>query len=81
MSKAYGLPGIRIGWLATQDREILQQFERYKHYSSICNSAPSEMLALIALKASDRILSKNRALLERNVVALEALFADFPRPV
>ena len=78
MSKAYGLPGIRIGWLATQDREILQQFERYKHYLSICNSAPSEMLALIALKASDRILSKNRALLERNVVALEALFADFP---
>ena len=78
MSKAYGLPGLRIGWIAAQDRDLLQRVERYKHYLSICNSGPSEVLALIALKARERILARNHALLSRNVVALERLFADFP---
>lgn len=78
LSKAYGLPGLRIGWIASQDRDLLQKVERYKHYLSICNSGPSEAMALIALKARDKILGRNRALLSRNVVALEQLFADFP---
>ena len=54
MSKAYGLPGLRVGWVACKDRDLLVRFERYKHYLSICNSAPSEVLAIIALKARDR---------------------------
>ena len=78
MSKAYGLPGLRIGWIAAHDKELLQKVERYKHYLSICNSGPSEILAMIALKERDRILARNHALLSENVVALEALFADFP---
>lgn len=78
MSKAYGLPALRIGWIASQDKDLLQSVERYKHYLSICNSGPSEVLALIALKARETILARNTALLARNVVALEALFADFP---
>ena len=51
MSKAYGLPGLRIGWMATTDQELLGRVEKYKHYLSICNSGPSEALALVALKA------------------------------
>ena len=64
MSKAYGLPGLRIGWIATQDTDILQKLERYKHYLSICNSAPSERLAMIALSVRDKILARNRALMQ-----------------
>lgn len=78
MSKAYGLPGLRVGWIASPDLDLLQKTERYKHYLSICNSAPSERLTLIALKARDRILARNRALLQENVLLLEGLFADFP---
>lgn len=78
MSKAFGLPGLRIGWIASPDREVLEKVERYKHYLSICNSGPSEVLALIALKARDQILSRNRALIEANAIALEGLFADYP---
>ena len=78
MSKAYGLPGLRIGWIAAQDKALLEKVERYKHYLSICNSAPSEQLALIALKARDRILARNRGLVERNITALEQLFSDYP---
>lgn len=78
ISKAYGLPGLRIGWIASQDTSLLQKVERYKHYLSICNSAPSELLTLVALKARGSILARNHALLQENVMLLEQLFADFP---
>lgn len=78
MSKAYGLPGLRIGWIATQDIKVLQRLERYKHYLSICNSAPSERLAVIALSVREKLLDKNRALLRRNISKLDAFFADYP---
>ncbi|WP_298822028.1 aminotransferase class I/II-fold pyridoxal phosphate-dependent enzyme [uncultured Roseibium sp.] len=78
MSKAYGLPGLRIGWIAAQDATLLQKVERYKHYLSICNSGPSEVLAIIALKARVEILERNRALIKKNVVALEKLLDEFP---
>jgi aspartate/methionine/tyrosine aminotransferase len=78
MSKAYGLPGLRIGWIATKDREMLCRMERAKHYLSICNSGPSEILARIALKSRDVILRRNRALIEDNLALLDAFFAEYP---
>jgi len=78
MSKSYGLPGLRIGWLACQDRAFLQACEHYKHYLSICNSAPSELLAEIALKAREVIVGRNRDLAHHNLGLLDAFFADFP---
>jgi aspartate/methionine/tyrosine aminotransferase len=50
--------------------------ERAKHYLSICNSAPSEMLSLIALKARETILEKNRLLVAANLQILERFMAD-----
>jgi aspartate/methionine/tyrosine aminotransferase len=78
MSKVYGLPGLRIGWIACKDRALLSRMERIKHYLSICNSAPSEMLATIALEAGDRILARNRALVADNLEVVDAFMADFP---
>jgi len=78
LSKAYGLPGLRIGWLASPDRDVLQRVERYKHYLSICNAAPAERLGMIALASREQIFARNRALLRRNLTAFEALLADFP---
>ncbi len=77
MSKAYGLPGLRIGWIACRSQEILRSFERYKHYLSICNSAPSEFLARIALKASALILSRNRAIVDSNLLMLGTFFEEY----
>ena len=78
MSKAYGLPGLRIGWLACQDTDLLLRLERYKHYLSICNSGPSERLAVIGLAARNEILERNRALVRDNLAALDGFFADYP---
>lgn len=77
-SKAYGLPGLRIGWIGCQDKELLQALERYKHYLSICNSGPSERLAIIALRNRKEILERNRALLKSNLVQLSNFFGEYP---
>ena len=78
MSKSYGLPGLRIGWIACQDRDVLSKMERLKHYLSICNSGPSERLAMIGLKARDAILARNNALIDDNLPKWDAFFARFP---
>ena len=77
MSKAYGLAGLRIGWLACKDRAMLVRFERFKHFLSICNSAPSEVLARIALKSRETILARNRAVVRDNLGVLNGFFADY----
>jgi aspartate/methionine/tyrosine aminotransferase len=76
MSKAYGLPGLRIGWIACQDTTVIDRMERMKHYLSICNSAPSEVLATIALKARQPILERNRALVKDNLAYVRAFMAN-----
>ncbi len=77
MSKAYGLPGLRIGWIACRDRALLDRLERAKHYTSICNSAPGEILALIALRAGDTILGRNRQIIAENLPVFDAFFSRF----
>lgn len=78
MSKAYGLPGLRVGWIVCRDRDLLSRLERAKHYTSICNAAPSEVLARIALKARDGILARNRGIIAANLPLFDAFFAEFP---
>ncbi len=78
MSKSYGLPGLRIGWLATRDRALLERLERRKHYTSICNATPSEALATIALHNGAAIQARNRDVIATNLPLFEALFAAHP---
>lgn len=75
MSKAFGLAGLRIGWLASRDANFLKKAASYKLYTSICNSAPSEILALIALRAKETILKRNRAIMLENLNDLDAFLA------
>jgi len=74
MSKAYGMPGLRIGWIASADKELLLKMERAKHYLSICNSAPSERLAKIALRNRAEILARNCKIIDDNLEKLNAFF-------
>jgi aspartate/methionine/tyrosine aminotransferase len=75
VSKAYGLPGLRVGWIACREHDALERMLRLKHYLSICNAAPSELLASIALKARELILKRNRDLAAENLRKLDAFFA------
>jgi aspartate/methionine/tyrosine aminotransferase len=75
MSKAYGLPGLRIGWLACRDRALLERLETRKHYTTICNAGPSELIATHALRRADEIAARNRAIIARNLPLFDAFFA------
>lgn len=76
MSKAYGLPGLRVGWIACADTGLLSKMERIKHYLSICNAGPSERLSKIALRNREQILARNCRLIDENLKKLNAFFAQ-----
>jgi aspartate/methionine/tyrosine aminotransferase len=75
MSKSFALAGLRIGWLATRDRSVLDRCARMKDYTTICSSAPSEVLALIALRARERVLERSRSIVRANLAVLDDFFA------
>jgi aspartate/methionine/tyrosine aminotransferase len=74
MSKSFAMAGLRIGWLATRDRDLLEGCARMKDYTTICSSAPSEVLALIGLRARDRVLARSRRIVSDNLAILDDLF-------
>jgi aspartate/methionine/tyrosine aminotransferase len=74
MSKSFALAGLRIGWVATRDRELLARLAAFKDYTTICSAAPSEVLALIALRARDRVLARSRGIVAANLPLLDAFF-------
>jgi aspartate/methionine/tyrosine aminotransferase len=77
MSKAYALAGLRIGWLATRDRDLRRRLAEFKDYTTICSSAPSEILAIIALRARDRVLDRSRGIIAANLERVDAFFDDW----
>jgi aspartate/methionine/tyrosine aminotransferase len=75
MSKAFGLAGLRIGWVMTHDQPLLERMMALKDYTTICSSAPSELLALIGLRSRDAILAANQERVRRNREEAAAFFA------
>ncbi len=75
LSKTYGLPGLRIGWIATRNPEIHRRMAALKDYTTICNSAPSEFLAALALRRREALAARSLAVIRRNLGLLEAFFA------
>ncbi len=77
MSKAFGLAGLRIGWISSPNRELLKQLSMFKDYTTICNSASSEFLAKIALKQVDTIVERNLNIINQNHELFSEFFANF----
>lgn len=74
MSKAYGLPGLRIGWIVTHDEALRRRVIDLKHYTTICSSAPSELLSALALRHRQQLLDRNHEIIRRNLALLDAFF-------
>jgi aspartate/methionine/tyrosine aminotransferase len=75
MSKTYGLAGLRIGWIATQNPDIYRRLAAFKDYTSICNSAPSEFLAALALRHRQTLVQRNLEIILENLGLLNQFFA------
>jgi aspartate/methionine/tyrosine aminotransferase len=76
MSKAYGLAGLRIGWIVCRDEDVLRRIAALKDYTTICSSAPSELLAVIALRARDVLIARATEIVAHNRALLDAFFDD-----
>lgn len=78
MSKTYGLAGLRIGWVATRNRDVMLSLKSAKDYTTICNSAPSEFLAEVGLRHRQQLIDRNLKIIQQNLELLDELFQEFP---
>jgi aspartate/methionine/tyrosine aminotransferase len=76
MSKTFGLAGLRIGWVATRNTRIYNEMSAFKDYTTICNSAPSEFLATIALQNAGKIAERNLRIIHNNLDQLDRFFTN-----
>ncbi len=74
LSKTFGLPGLRIGWLATRNAVLLAKVAGLKDYTTICASGPSELLAEVALGHAADLARRNRRIIDANLGLLDAFF-------
>ena len=78
MSKSFAMAGLRIGWLATRDADVLRRVAAFKDYTTICASAPSEILAIIGLRGRDAVLARSRSIVLDGLVAVDELLLRWP---
>ena len=76
MSKVYALPGLRMGWLACRDAGFNGRAANFKDYTTICGSAPSQVLALMALRRREEIVRRSKAIMAEGAAALAAFCAN-----
>jgi len=76
VSKSYGLPGLRLAWMASHDKEFLQKIISLKHYTTICASAPSEFLTALAFRHRQKFIDRNLQIVSHNLQLLAAFIAS-----
>ena len=75
MSKTFGMAGVRIGWLVTKNSQLYQRMAIFKDFTTICSSAPSELLSVIGLRAKEQIIQANLVKIQKNLALLDDFFA------
>ncbi len=78
LSKTYGLPGLRSGWLIVRDPDLRDRIINWKHYTSICPPAPVEFLTAAAWKVRDQLRQRSLALIDQNLRLADTFFARWP---
>ncbi len=78
MSKSYGLPGLRVGWIACRDPGLVARLERARQYLTIAGSPHNELLAAAALRHGGVLLERNALIAKGNLAALRATLARRP---
>ena len=78
LSKCFGLPGLRVGWLITRDAGLSHELQEMKSYTTICGSAPSEILALIALENREALCARSINIVRANIDVCHEFFGRYP---
>ena len=72
MSKVFSLAGLRLGWIACHDKEVIRACLSHRDYNLISCGMFDEEVAAIALKHSDKLLERNKNLVRTNLAILDA---------
>jgi aspartate/methionine/tyrosine aminotransferase len=75
LSKAYGLAGLRVGWIATRNSDVLARMAAQKDYTTICSPSVTERLGCIAVRNREAIIGRNCELVRANWKLAAAFFA------
>jgi aspartate/methionine/tyrosine aminotransferase len=76
MSKAFSLPGLRIGWIIDSDADRRARIIRARSYISLCSSPIAEVLALHAMRNRSTVLERVNAVASTNLEALRGFMAE-----
>lgn len=66
MSKIFSLAGLRMGWIATRDMDVIRQLHERRDYDTISCGVLDDMLASLALANKEAIFARNREILLKN---------------
>ncbi|MBL7864894.1 MAG: aminotransferase class I/II-fold pyridoxal phosphate-dependent enzyme [Cyclobacteriaceae bacterium] len=86
MAKSFGLAGLRLGWLVSRNKKVIDDVMSYKDYLTICNNSMSEVLSLIAIRNSEKLIDSNLQKIRSNIGAFTAFkdrhpdLISFPKP-
>ena len=72
MSKVFSLAGLRLGWVATHDRDALTAMTSHRDYNHISCGMFDEALAGVALRHKDKLLQRNQGIVRQNLAILDA---------
>ncbi len=78
LSKSYGIPGIRLGWIACRDKALMHRFLCTKEQIGICGSVVDEAIGLAALAGADVWLGQSAARLATSFSTVQAWIAREP---
>lgn len=73
LSKSFGLPGLRVGWICCQNNELIAKFKSLKDYTTICSPSTSEALAIVALKNKNQLIQKIQSIIQENLPLISTL--------
>ncbi|MCK4265040.1 aminotransferase class I/II-fold pyridoxal phosphate-dependent enzyme [Candidatus Babeliales bacterium] len=74
LSKTFGMPGLRSGWLTTQNLTLIKTLKGLKDYTTIAGSIPGEILSIITLKSKDQLIKRNLDIIQNNLKILDNFF-------
>ena len=79
MSKVFSLAGLRLGWIASHDGDVLRACLSHRDYNHISCGLLDERIAAVALGAQDALLSRSRRIVRENLQILDAWVQSEPR--
>lgn len=78
MSKVFSLAGLRLGWIATHDKELIKSLLSHRDYNTISCSIFDETIAAFALENKDKVIGRSKSIVRNNLKILDEFIGNEP---